>query len=199
MAGIERIMVEDKIPPRIIYEMVKRGVLDMAKWDEAIAAALEMERMASDMESEWKDGLPGTYERINQFISDGVVTEERVVMMRQNYLLQRYEELMRRKYETGEEDPSIKRVAGEYVSRKTQDRLSDLEIASAREYPMDGLVETRRGKAVCPFHNEKTPSFTVKKNMYYCFGCQRGGDTIRFVMESRGMNFYDAVKYINTL
>ena len=40
-------------------------------------------------------------------------------------------------------------------------------------------------KAPCPFHNEKTPSFTVNgsKGLYHCFGCKAGGDAIKFVME----------------
>ena len=39
-------------------------------------------------------------------------------------------------------------------------------------------------KGLCPFHTEKTPSFTVDRGrqMYYCFGCQEGGDVIRFVV-----------------
>src|SRR6188768_3719505 len=51
-------------------------------------------------------------------------------------------------------------------------------------------------KACCPFHNEKTPSFTVndEKGFYHCFGCGAHGDVIRFLTDSRGMPFMDAVK-----
>src|SRR4051812_46528992 len=51
-------------------------------------------------------------------------------------------------------------------------------------------------KGLCPFHDEKTPSFQVKpsQNVYYCFGCARGGDAIRFVMEADHLSFVEAVQ-----
>ncbi len=49
---------------------------------------------------------------------------------------------------------------------------------------------------LCPFHNEKSPSFNVSpsRNTYHCFGCGAGGTAIRFVMEHDGMSFVEAVK-----
>ncbi|HEY0626861.1 MAG TPA: DNA primase [Allosphingosinicella sp.] len=54
----------------------------------------------------------------------------------------------------------------------------------------------REWKACCPFHNEKTPSFTVndEKGFYHCFGCSAHGDAIRFLTDARGLPFMDAVK-----
>ena len=54
----------------------------------------------------------------------------------------------------------------------------------------------REWKACCPFHDEKTPSFTVNddKGFYHCFGCGAHGDAIRFLTEHRGLPFMDAVK-----
>ena len=50
--------------------------------------------------------------------------------------------------------------------------------------------------ACCPFHNEKSPSFTVSptKQFYHCFGCGAHGTAIGFMMEYSGMGFIDAVK-----
>jgi DNA primase len=50
----------------------------------------------------------------------------------------------------------------------------------------------------CPFHSEKTPSFSVSpdKGMYYCFGCHKGGHLINFVMEAEGVGFVDAVNIL---
>jgi DNA primase len=52
--------------------------------------------------------------------------------------------------------------------------------------------------ACCPFHNEKTPSFTVSPNkgFYKCFGCGKGGDAIDFVMEVEKLNYLEALKYL---
>ncbi len=50
-------------------------------------------------------------------------------------------------------------------------------------------------KACCPFHNEKTPSFHVRgdKQVFHCFGCGKGGNVFRFVMEREGVTFPEAV------
>lgn len=49
-------------------------------------------------------------------------------------------------------------------------------------------------KALCPFHTEKTPSFTInqERQIYHCFGCGKGGDVFRFVMEKEGVDFPNA-------
>jgi DNA primase len=54
----------------------------------------------------------------------------------------------------------------------------------------------REWKACCPFHQEKTPSFTINddKGFYHCFGCGAHGDAIRFLTEANGLPFIDAVK-----
>ncbi len=58
---------------------------------------------------------------------------------------------------------------------------------------------TRKGReyiGLCPFHNEKTPSFTVNeaKGFYHCFGCGAHGDIIKFEMDANGLSFIDAVE-----
>src|SRR5260370_37898693 len=57
----------------------------------------------------------------------------------------------------------------------------------------------RRGRvfmACCPFHNERTPSFKVEneRRRYKCFGCGAGGDAFRWVMETEGLSFPEAVE-----
>ncbi len=61
-------------------------------------------------------------------------------------------------------------------------------------------VQLKKGGAnfigLCPFHGEKTPSFSVSptKQFYYCFGCGKSGDVLRFMMEFQGMSYLEAIK-----
>ena len=59
----------------------------------------------------------------------------------------------------------------------------------------------KQGKSyvgLCPFHNEKSPSFSVDaaQNLYYCFGCRRGGDVFKFIEEVEGVGFLDSVRLL---
>jgi len=77
-----------------------------------------------------------------------------------------------------------------------QDLLDRVDIVDL----IDGYVRLKKAganySACCPFHNEKTPSFTVSptKQFYHCFGCGAHGTAISFLMEYQGLGFVDAVK-----
>jgi len=77
-----------------------------------------------------------------------------------------------------------------------QDLLARVDIVDL----VDSYVPLKKAganyAACCPFHNEKSPSFTVSptKQFYHCFGCGAHGTAIGFVMEYQGMGFIDAVK-----
>ncbi len=76
-----------------------------------------------------------------------------------------------------------------------------LETAKIEEVVQDFVNLKRRGVnmiGLCPFHNEKTPSFTVSptKNLFKCFGCGKGGDPARFIMEHENLAFPEALKYL---
>ncbi len=64
------------------------------------------------------------------------------------------------------------------------------------------VVELRRAgssiKGLCPFHDEKTPSFTINpaNKVYYCHGCQAGGDVISFVREIHGQTYVEALEFL---
>lgn len=75
-----------------------------------------------------------------------------------------------------------------------KDKLDIVEFI--RQY-VPGLKRAGKTyKACCPFHKEKTPSFTCssEKGLYYCFGCQEGGDIIAFLMKMEGLSFNEALE-----
>jgi len=75
-----------------------------------------------------------------------------------------------------------------------REKLDIVEIV--REYVPSLKRAGRNYKANCPFHNEKTPSFTVNpdKQIFFCFGCSTGGDVFKFVMDIEGLSFPEAAR-----
>src|ERR671920_1434008 len=55
-----------------------------------------------------------------------------------------------------------------------------------------------RWSGLCPFHDERTPSFSVNpaEKLYYCFGCGEGGDAFKFVQQTEGLEFQEAVELL---
>lgn len=80
--------------------------------------------------------------------------------------------------------------------------LEELEEKNPIEDVVGQYVNlTRRGSnlfGLCPFHNEKTPSFSVapEKGIFYCFGCHKGGGVVNFTMEIEGLDYPDAVRFL---
>jgi DNA primase len=87
-------------------------------------------------------------------------------------------------------------VAGRIPRQFIDDLLSRVDIVDV----VDEYVPLKKGgkdhKACCPFHNEKTPSFTVSadKQFYHCFGCGAHGSAVGFLMEYAHMEFVEAVE-----
>lgn len=82
------------------------------------------------------------------------------------------------------------------------DFLNELKMRNDIESVISSYVNLkRRGSNLigsCPFHNEKTPSFTIwpEKGSYYCFGCGAGGDVITFIMQIERLDYVEAVKLL---
>ncbi len=75
-------------------------------------------------------------------------------------------------------------------------RKNDLATIASNYLKME--QKGRRFWACCPFHNEKTPSFSINNDdgIYYCFGCHESGDVIKFVQKMENVEFMDAVKIL---
>lgn len=86
------------------------------------------------------------------------------------------------------------RISERFI-QELQDKVDIESVISAN------ISLKRRGKTLvglCPFHNEKTPSFTVypESNSFYCFGCGAGGDVITFVRRMENLDYIEAVKSV---
>ena len=88
------------------------------------------------------------------------------------------------------------------MPRLSQEFLDSVRQANPVEQVVGERVQlTKAGKnlkGLCPFHNEKTPSFTVApdKGIFHCFGCQKGGNVFQFIMEYEGVSFIEAVQLL---
>lgn len=85
------------------------------------------------------------------------------------------------------------------LDRETIQRI--LDTADIVEVVSDFVTLRRRGNGyigLCPFHNERTPSFSVSKskNICKCFSCGKGGSPVNFIMEIEQMNYYEALKFL---
>jgi DNA primase len=85
------------------------------------------------------------------------------------------------------------------ITRGTIEKIMD--AARIEDVVGDFVNLKRRGVnlvGLCPFHQEKTPSFNVlpAKNIYKCFGCGQGGDTIQFLREHDGLSYEEALRYL---
>lgn len=82
--------------------------------------------------------------------------------------------------------------------------VSEDEIKHARSVSIQSIYDGkiiklgRLSKAICPFHKEKTPSLTIynDQNSWWCYGCNTGGDVIKFFMQQNNVNFVSAVKQL---
>ena len=74
------------------------------------------------------------------------------------------------------------------------------EIQQAKNFPIEQLFPTELKKVgiqfmgSCPFHKENTPSFSIKNNRGKCFGCGWSGDSIKFLMDLKNLNFPEAIR-----
>ena len=85
------------------------------------------------------------------------------------------------------------------IPKETVDKI--IEESRIDEVISDFVALKKRGVNLlgnCPFHNEKTPSFTVSpaKGIYKCFGCGVSGNSVNFVMEHEQMSYPEALKYL---
>lgn len=78
--------------------------------------------------------------------------------------------------------------------------ITDLMIERARAYPIEKLVDVKRGgriNCINPAHEDRRPSMDIRNGFVYCYSCHWSGDAIRVVMQIHNINFVEAVRYLN--
>ena len=85
------------------------------------------------------------------------------------------------------------------IAKETKEKI--IETARIEEVVGDFVQLKKRGTSLiglCPFHNEKTPSFNVSvtKGIFKCFGCGKGGDSLQFIMDHEKYSYPEALKYL---
>lgn len=91
-----------------------------------------------------------------------------------------------------------------YMKEIKSGRLERWQLEKARQRPIEDLYKGKlygRGNVLsglCPFHEEKTPSFFIFRNTnrFKCFGCQSGGNSIDFIIKYKKIDFLDAIKLL---
>ncbi len=86
-------------------------------------------------------------------------------------------------------------IISEDIINQIKERINIVDVIG--EY-VNLKVSGKNYKGLCPFHSEKTPSFTVspEKGIFHCFGCGAGGNVITFLMKMKGISFPDAVRIL---
>jgi DNA primase len=80
--------------------------------------------------------------------------------------------------------------------------IEELKFRSDIEQIISGYTQLKRTgrtlKGLCPFHNEKTPSFVVypENGSFYCFGCGAGGDVVTFIRLAENLEYVEALRFL---
>lgn len=99
----------------------------------------------------------------------------------------------------------LRKLTNTLPTNKTKDenKITEEMIEKANNYSLANLIDIKKdaGKellAICPFHEDTKPSLSIskEKNLYYCFACNAGGNSINFVMKTLNLGFKDAVRHL---
>jgi len=169
------------VPPRTIYLS-----------DEEYDAACRIE------EDYYKNHYPAVMKSVRDMSKD--VPEYERYEMRREYL-QNQIAIKKQKYletHSPKLEKELKRLLFEVKLFTNEVKGTDIErVARAREFPLEKLIKHHRYMAICPFHNDKSPSLNIKNNFYFCHGCGASGDVIDWYMFKEQVSFTRAVELLS--
>jgi DNA primase len=171
---------------------------------EIILEESQASRVASEAEEEWRRTKMSSHMREQLFLDAQALTPEEAFEQKRLCLLSEIERVMKEMIEHGEtkellrlKNALVARYDAHTYKKETGTKLSEANIDRARETEILRFYEVNgRGFASCPFHQERTPSMHVTRNMFYCFSCHEHGDSITFVMKVNRMTFPGAVQWL---
>ena len=182
--------------PHVLYLVQPCIGFTNQEWDDAIQEDLENLWFMEEEKENWEAGQLSNKEIEDIFEVSGV-SREQMLMMKQNYIKNSYEELLRKENKNEKDLKKIQDLKNEYRYRFEMKGVNPNDIAKAKQYSIKKLMNMVNKFAKCPFHSEKTPSFCVyTNNTYHCFGCQANGDVIDLVKHLHNYDFQTAVKFL---
>lgn len=96
------------------------------------------------------------------------------------------------------ERDKIEREIGMYNNPKYHgaDKITETMIERAREYPIEQIIEVNKNFALCPFHDDHSPSLYCKNNYAHCFSCGETADPIKLFMRIHNTNFKETINLL---
>ena len=167
---------------------------------EAIEEENEEARKIKTWEKEWHKSLPAKEERENMF----GLTDEQKLSIKEKSILGQYELALKNMLLIGKNKQLVDDLKMRYniLIGKYKQSVTDEMIKIAHEKSIQSILEKagipiKRDFAICPFHQEKSPSLHITNNVFHCFGCGAEGDAIEFVIKFYSFSFKESVKYLN--
>jgi len=147
-------------------------------------------------------GYPRAARLIDELENNGIISPFNGAMPRKTLITEKEWLDKKTKFDSAKDKDNASEQCVEPVPESIVDEvLTNADIASVvSRY----VTLTRKGTnmwGLCPFHKEKSPSFSVNplKGIYKCFGCGKGGNSINFIMEIEKLTYLDAVKHLGRL
>ncbi len=109
-------------------------------------------------------------------------------------IAERVKRLLKLKEKLGREYDCLLTKGVQRGQKTKQEAITPDMIERAKEYPIDNLIDTRAGFALCLFHEDRHPSMFVKNNFAHCFSCGKTADTIDVYRKLHGATFPEAIR-----
>lgn len=173
----------------------------------AEAFGLTLHIIHPDKQKEILSELSPVYDRMDEISNSSIPTADKeIAQMFLETMLTKRERLLFNSLTHMRKVMNMTRMLGIGGRRDRDVGMAILPLEEAKNIDFVQIHDFQKIKnkvsgftAICPLHADKSPSFSVKRNRFMCFGCGKSGSTIDFVMHLYGFTFVDAVKWLTKL